>query len=208
MAPSKKINGLDAFDKIAKPKSAEKKSTLPVITASANILTAIDEVNKLKGDLAKVKADLAIQEEIVIDYVKVQQDSKARAGEFSKSFRIEGNTTALTYTTSDSFSTPQDEANQETVKELIGETRFDAWFETKKMIAIKESVINNQDKIELLIEAMNKAGLSIPDFFNVTKVLTTCDDLDQKQFELDDETLHAFRTLVVQKKAALKGTSK
>jgi hypothetical protein len=202
MATKKPAN---PFDAIAKPKEAKKASSVKIAAeVTAAVKTAVDEVISIKAEINRKKAELDAQETIVIDHVSPQQDSKARSGEFSKSFYVEGNTGALTYSTADSFSVPKDEAVQETVKTLIGEEKFNEWFKTKRTISLKEGLDGNTELINKITGAITKAGLDLADVFTVTDVLVHVDDLDRKQYDLDDQTLAEFRALVVPRKASLK----
>jgi hypothetical protein len=206
MALKKPVN---PFDAIAKPKAAAKKTTTKIAATVTNeIKTAVDAVLRLKAEISQKKSELEQQESTVIEHVRPQQDTKARSGEFSKSFYVEGVTGAVLYSTADSFSVPKEEPDQEALQTLIGEALFDAWFKTKRTIALKEGVEQNSELIAKIQAAIEKAGLAVSDVFVVTDVLVHCDDLDRKQYDLDDQTLAEFRALCVPRKPALKGTSK
>jgi len=206
MAVKKAVN---PFDTIAKPKAAAKKATTKIAAVVTDeIRIAVDAVLRLKAEINQKKSELEQQEFTVIEHVRPQQDAKAKAGEFSKSYYVEGNDGAVLYSTADSFSVPKEETEQEALQTLIGDSLFEAWFKTKRTIALKEGVEQNGDLITKIQAAIEKAGLSMGDVFVVTDALVHCDDLDRKQYELDDQTLAEFRALCVPRKPALKGTSK
>jgi hypothetical protein len=199
----------NAFDALAKPKEAKKATTVKIAAeVTDEIRLAVDNVISIKAEINRKKAELEGQETIVIGHVQPQQDSKARAGEFSKSFYVEGTSGAVTYSTADSFSVPKDEPTQAALRELIGDEKFDEWFQTKRTIALKESVVKDEARIAKIIGALQKAGLEVGDFFDVTDALDHTDDLDRKQYDLDESTLAEFRTLCVPRKAALKPVTK
>lgn len=209
MAKGKPVSAASAFDSIAKPKSAVKKaSTKIAATVTDEVKAAVDEVISTKAEIERKKALLGQQEQIVIEHVQPQQDAKARSGEFSKSFYVEGNDGAVLYSTADSFSVPQEETDQETLKQLIGEDRFQEWFKKKRTIALKETVNDNQELLGKILAVITASGMTVDQIFTVTDVLAATKDLDQKQYALDDQTLTEFRALVKPRKASLKGTSK
>jgi hypothetical protein len=209
---AKKVN---PFDAIAKPKETKKAGSVKIAaTVTPEVKAAVDSVISIKAEIKRKESELATQEAVVIDHVQPQQDSQARAGNFTKSFYVEGVTGAVLFSTADSFSTKglnekdTGEALQETVSKLIGEDKYGAWFQTKRTISLLDSVVNDQDKIQKITGAMAKAGLEIADYFKVEDSIKHCDDLDQKVYDLDDATLAEFRALVPPRKAALKPTAK
>jgi len=209
---AKKVN---PFDAIAKPKETKKAGSAKIAaTVTPEIKAAVDSVISIKAEIERKKSELATQETIVIDHVQPQQDAKARAHEFTKSFYVEGNDGAVLFSTADSFSVKglnekdSGEALQTTVSSLIGEEKYNAWFQTKRNISLLETVVLDQDKIAKITGAMAKAGLEIGDYFKVEDVIVHCDDLDRKVYDLDDATLAEFRALVPPRKAALKPTAK
>ena len=209
---AKKVN---PFDILAKPKETKKTSSIKIAaTVTPEVKTAVDAVISIKAEINRKEAELAASETIVIEHVQPQQDSQARAGNYSKSFYVEGNDGAVLFSTADKFSVKglndpaSGEALQTTVSNLIGDEKYTAWFQTKRSISLLESVVLDQDKIAKITTAMAKAGLEIADYFKVEDTIVHCDDLDKKVFDLDDATLAEFRALVPPRKAALKPTSK
>jgi len=209
---AKKVN---PFDALAKPKETKKASTVKIAaTVTDEVKAAVDSVISIKAEINRKESELATQETIVVEHVQPQQDAKAREGNYSKSFYVEGNEGAVLFNTADKFSVKglndaeSGAALQETVSKLIGEEKYNAWFQTKRSISLLESVILDQAKIEKITAAMAKAGLEISDYFKVEDTIVHCDDLDRKVYDLDDATLAEFRALVPPRKAALKPTAK
>lgn len=210
------VDPMAAFGALAKPKASASKSSAPKVIAQVTpeIMTAVDSVITIKQEIKAKEGELAVQEGIVIGHVSPQQDNLARAGDFTKSLLVEGNAGNVLYNTADSFSVTAmnkaegGEAVQEAVKNLIGDERYVAWFKKKRTIALKENVVLDQEKIGAIVAAMRAAGLELGEYFNVTDVVVHCEDLDRKQYELDDQTLGEFRALVPPRKAALKSVVK
>jgi hypothetical protein len=200
------IVSADPFAAIAStaPVTKTKKSSMPTAEVTNPVKNSVDLVVSHKAEICRLEAELATHEVNIIDHVRPQQDEAARAGNYSKSFRVPGNTGALTYVTSDRFSAPKDTAIIEQLKQLIGMTRFEEWFETKRTIKLKPDAQADQTFIQKLVKVVSDAGMNLGDAFEVTDALVTKDGLDEKQFELPPTKLEEFRTLCRQAKPALK----
>ena len=92
----------------------------------------------------------------------------------------------------------------EALKLLLGSERFNNWFDKKRIIKLKEAVSNNVAFISALKTAIESAGLSFKDSFEVTDIVVAKPDMDMKQYELGEKVLEQFRTLCRQNKPALK----
>ena len=196
---------MGAFDKIAKPKDkvTTTKSSKKVASVTPNVKVAVDQVIKCKAGIAKLKAEQEEFEGTIIDHVRPQQDNDARDGNFSKTYLVEGHEGNLSYNTADSFSVPQDEDSQEALRDMLGD-KYDTWFKTKRVISLKEGIEKNEKLIDQIFEVITKAGLDPSDVFNAVDTVVAADDLDRKQYDLNQERLEVFRSIVKQRKAALK----
>ena len=194
----------NAFDKIAKPKGETKKSASTKIAAVVTdaVKLAVDKVIELKGKLKAIEAEEAQAEEIIISHVKPQYRQKAKEGNFSKTFVVAGNSGAVNFVASDKFSVPKDEETQAEIKTCVGKKRFEEWFETKRVVTLKEGVLANDELVNKIVETLSKEG--IEDIFEVTDQMVSTGDLDRKQHELDDEAFETFSALVKQAKPSLK----
>jgi len=194
----------NAFDRVAKPKGETKKSTSTKIAAVVTdaVKLAVDKVIELKGKLKSLEAEELQAEEVIISHVKPQYRSQAKSGNFSKTFVVNGNTGAVNFIAADRFSVPKDEETQGEIKQLIGKKRFEEWFETKRVVTLKDGVLSNDELVNKIVETLSAAG--IEDIFEVTDQLVTKDDLDRKQHELDDDTFTAFTALVKQSKPSVR----
>ena len=197
---------VNAFDAIAKKESKPTKAKTSKIAATTTdeMKTAVDTFITHKAEIKRLEAEQAQAYDIIVGPVRNQQIEQARNGNFSKSFLVKGKTGETTYTTSDKFSVPKDQASQDALRELLGEEKFDAWFESKRTITLKPEVQQNNTFITKLAAACKAAGMELGDAFDVYDTVIAKDDLDRKQFELDAETFAQFSTIVKQNKPALK----
>lgn len=210
MAQKKTVQA-NPFDSLAK-KPAAKKSSSPKVAAEVTpeVRKAVDEFNSIHAEIKRKESELKTQAEIITACIDPQQDSLARAGAFTKSMYVEGEVGAATFSRADSFSVtglnaPDTGASlQETVKNLIGEERYAAWFEVKRTVKLKDTVNKNRELVDKICGAIQKAGLDLADVFEVTDAIGHCDDLDRKQYELDADTLPEFRALVPWRAPAIK----
>lgn len=195
---------MNAFDAIAQ-NAPLKKTNKPVVPVTKEIQEAVDTFLRIKASIKAQEHDLAQVEEIIINYVRPQQEKDARNNRFSKSYRIPGTQgSEITYTTSDKFSVPADKATQDRIKELVGEEAFSKMFTKVRTISLKPEVVENSEIINKIITACTSAGIDIAAIFTVVDTLKAADNLDQKQYELPEEKLREFKTLVRQAKPSLK----
>jgi len=200
------IVSADPFAAIAKPAApvATKKSTKPTANVTDEIKASVDLFITHKAEVKRLEAEMANHETAIIEHVRPQQDDNARSGTFSKSYEVPGNSGALTYVTSDRFSVTKDAPAVEQLKKLLGNARFEEWFETRRTITLKKEMQENQVFIQKLVKAVADAGMNLGDAFDVVDTLAAKPDLDQKQYSLKPAQLDEFRTLVRQNKPALK----
>jgi hypothetical protein len=196
----------NAFDAIAKPAttSAPSKSTKIAAEVNDKIKAAVDTVINAKAAIAKLEFEKDEAETTIIGHVRPQQDKAAYAGNFSKSFAVEGNVGNVTYTTSDKFSVPKEPEVQDSIRKCIGDKKFNADFKVFRTISVAPAITDDENKINKLIGAMTKAGIDIGEYFVVTDVLKALPDLDRKQYDLTPKQLEEFRTLVRQNKPGIK----
>ena len=194
----------DPFAKIATKTGTTKKAASKIAAAvTKKIKDSVDKVIDLKAKIKSLKADQDVAEQLIIDHVRPQQDSQARAGNYSKSFFVEGAKGSLTYTTQDKFTIEKSDDVHEALSEMLGD-RFDEYLKYVRTITLKPAVQENATLINKIIKACTTAGISIEDAFEVKDVLVTQKDLDVKQYEMEAAELEEFRTLVRQYKASLK----
>lgn len=195
----------NAFDKIAKSVTAtEKKSDTPVAEVNAAIQSAVDSFVVTKARIKTDEATLKTLETTIIEHVRPQQDELGYCGSFTKSLKVPGTESTVTYVTSDRFSVTQDEPVQDALKTLVGPKNYDLFFQTKRTITVKKEVIDSEEKLNEMAAAIEKAGLNIADYFDVADKVIARDDLDRNQYKLTKSKLEEFRTMVRQNKPALK----
>jgi hypothetical protein len=193
------------FDAIAKPAAPAKKSASNKIAAEVNdeISNAVDLIIAHKAEIKRLEAEMDDHSDKVRDHVFKQQAQHARKGNYSKTFDVKGNVGNLTYVSSDRWTLPKEADLQEALQTFLGK-RFEEWFETRRTITLKPAAADNGDLIGKLSKAIEAAGFSMADVFEVTDALKSKKDLDENQFELDDKALTQFRTICKQYKAGLK----
>jgi len=194
---------MNAFDKIATKKTVTaSKSTKIAATVTDEVKSAVDLVIKLKAQIKGLEKDQGDKEELIRGHVLPQQDEAARAGNYSKSFDVPGNVGSLVYTIADSFSIPQDADTLDAIRKTIGPKKYDEFLKDKRQVSVKPEVVEDDKLVNKIVEVLAKAG--IENIFTVTDSVVAAEDLDRKQYDLPQDKLNVFRTLVKQKKASLK----
>ena len=206
---TRKVNwngeGANPFDAIAAPAKTTKGKTPKIVAkVTDEIKIAVDTFVNKKAELAKVEAEVKELDGLIVGHVREQQENLARAGNFSKSFEVQGVTANLTYTTSDKFSTPKDPAEQAALKELLGPERFGEMFAMKRSITLKAAVQSDTSFLQKFAKALSTAGIDLGATFDVVDVLEAKEDLDKNQFELTPKEHAVFKTLVRQNKPSLR----
>jgi hypothetical protein len=202
MATKKPSNPFDALAKKETPKSAKSNKIAAEVTEE--ISTAVDLIITKKAEIKRLEAEMDDYSDKVREHVFKQQAEHARKGNYSKTFDVKGNVGNIVYVSSDRWTLPKEAEVQEALQKIIGNKLFDEWFHNLRTIKVKETVTEDQEKIQQLVKAMTTAGLEIADFFDVTDALKAKKDLDKDQFELEDAKLAQFRTVCKQYKAGLK----
>jgi hypothetical protein len=197
----------DPFGAIAKKadSAGSKKTNKIAATVTKEVMNAVDTVIAHKAEIARLEAEQKSAEATIIDHVRPQQDDKAYAGNYSKTFSVEGSKgSAVNFTTSDKFSVSQEENVQEELQKLLGKN-YDNCFESKRTITLKSEAAENKAFIDKLQKALTSAGMSIGEAFDVTEKTVAKQDLDRNQYTfVPKDKLDTFRSLVKQYKPAVK----
>jgi len=197
------MSKLDRIGKVSAPTSSKKSSKLTA-NVSDEMKDDVDLIIQLKARIKADSAALGEKESGVIEAVRAQQDERAFAGEFSKSFEVAGNTGSLTYVTSDRFSVPQGEEELSALRQLIGTEKYANLFKEKTTLSIRGPVLSNETLLDQILTACETAGLDLNNIFEKVVKVEATDSLDEKQYSLGVAKLPQFRTLVRQNKPALK----
>jgi hypothetical protein len=182
-------------------KSKTKAKAIAEVTEE--IKTKVDKYVDNKATIKQLEADQLQIEEILVGHVRPQQDEMAFCGSFTKSMKVPGHNYELTYVTMDKFSIPQDEDSLKAIKNLVKD-KYPTMFETKEVYSIKTDVAKDDNKMNALATACEKAKINISEYFDRVEKVVAKDDLDLKQYELGATTLETFRTLVRQAKPSLR----
>ena len=196
---------MSKFDSIAKKPAEIKTATSSKLAATVTPIIAgyVDKFVDNKAAIKRLEAEQKDVETEIIAHVRAQQDAKAYDGQFSKSFLVPGNSSEVTYVTSDRFSVPQEEETLAELKKLMGK-KYDEFFDVKRTITMKKGVVDNEKLLDKIASACEKAGMSIGEIFDVGDKVIAKDDLDRKQYDLPKTKLEMWRALVRQNKPALK----
>jgi hypothetical protein len=182
-------------------KSKTKAKAIAEVTEE--IKTKVDKYVDNKATIKQLEADQLQIEEILVGHVRPQQDEMAFCGSFTKSMKVPGHNYELTYVTMDKFSIPQDEDSLKAIKNLVKD-KYPTMFETKEVYSIKTDVAKDDNKMNALATACEKAKINISEYFDRVEKVVAKDDLDLKQYELGATALETFRTLVRQAKPSLR----
>ena len=193
-----------AFDKIKKAAApAARKTEVRTATVNDGIREAVDKLIDAKAASKAIEAQIVECETTIIEEVRPQQDQLAIAGDFVKSLEVPGNKGTVLFSTTDRFSVPQDPEALAALQKLCGE-KFGEFFGEKQTLSIKSAVLANEETLNKIAKACEKAGLVLGDIFDNTVKVVAKDNLDRKQYELGAKKLAEFRTMVKQNKPALK----
>jgi phage host-nuclease inhibitor protein Gam len=194
-----------AFDKVAQtgkaPTAATKVKTAAVLTPA--LQDKVDDYIQKKGQIKALESEMKDISLEVCTEVRKQQDDLAYNGQFTNSMTVQGRKASAIFISADSFSVPQEEDTLEELKKLLGK-KFDDFFQTKRTIALKDSVINNAEMLDRIAAVCEKAGMNIGEIFDVRDKTLAVDGLDEKQYQLPRDKLPVFRSLVKQKSPYLK----
>jgi len=200
----KKINPLDAFEgtEVTPSKKGKTKKNAAVVTRE--VMNAVDIVNDTKVEFKRLAVVMEENEEIIVNAIIPQQEERARAGNYTKSWFVEGNIGNLVITWANKFSIVKDPKVYDEIKKLIGAKLFALWFVFVRTVTLKKEAQEDAEKMELLFNAMIANGLKPLDYFEKKDVLKVKGEVDKEQFTLTQTKLAIFKTLVVQAKASLK----
>lgn len=203
MAKKKTGNG-DAFDAFAGKKTPAKK-TSPKIPAEVteDVRNAVDLAINNKAQIKLLDAETKKAELVIIEHVYPQQESAAREGNYCKSFTVEGNDGALTYTTIDKFSVPKEQEVEDEIRKLLGKD-FDKYFRMLRTVKFTEKAMQDKALVNDMVAVAQEHDYEVPDVFSIVDELATMKGLDESQFNLPKAKLAALRTLIKQYKASLK----
>jgi hypothetical protein len=202
MATKKPSNPFDSIAKSAAPKKAASNKIAAVV--NDEVSNNVDTIISLKAKIKQLEADLDKSSDLVRDFIFIQQAEHARKGNYAKTFDVQGKVGALTYIASDRWTLPKEAEVIEALLKFLGPKRYEEWFQSIRVIKVKESLMENQELLNKIIKLIGDAGLSLGDAFDVTDTLKSKKDLDENQFDLSDKELAQFRTICKQYKAGLK----
>lgn len=203
MAKKKTGNG-NAFDAFAGKKTPTKK-TSPKIPAKVTdeIKDCVDLTIANKAQVKLLDVETKKAELTIIEHVFPQQEIAAREGNYCKSFTVEGNDGAVTYTTIDKFSVPKEDDVEAEIRKLLGKD-FDTYFRTARTVKFTDEAMQDKSLVNDMVAVAQEHDYNVPDVFSIVDELATVKGMDESQFNLPKAKLAALRTLIKQYKASLR----
>jgi len=201
---AKKKNSGNAFDAFAGKKTPAKKTSPKIIAkVTDDVREAVDLAITNKAQVKSLEAETKKAELVIIEHVFPQQETAAREGNYCKSFTVEGNDGALTYTTIDKFSVPKEQEVEDEIHKLLGKD-FNTFFHMLRTVKFTEKAMQDKDLINDMVVVAQEHDYEVPDVFSIVDELATVKGMDESQFNLPKAKLAALRTLIKQYKASLK----
>jgi hypothetical protein len=189
--------------------NATVKSTTTAKTTDASIITNAPKA--VKADVGKIikakkvaktaKADITAAEKSIIDFGKKHKDKLAFAGNFKKSYKIQGETAdeVVNFVTANKFSFNTDDIAD--IKEIIGKNA-DALLKAEFNVSIKSEVFTDDAKQKELMELL---GARWNDFFDTTVSYKPVEDFDKLIYnELDEAEMRDLAVYMKQSKPSVR----
>jgi len=197
MPAFKKVLEENATSKKPAPKKAK---GMPIIdNAPATVKEAVDHYVEHKKQMKEHKAEMDAASDVIVEYGEQIQDDRGFEGDFSKSYKIHGDTEEVSFVSSNKYSVNADD--EETLKALLGKY-FSQLFEEEFNVSLKSEVLESE---ELQKELMELIGTQFSKFFNTVKTLKVADDFDKKVYTLLNKTkLNNVRSFVKKAKPSLR----
>lgn len=200
----KKTGNENAFDAFAGKKTPAKKTSQKIPAKVTNeIKKCVDLTITNKAQIKRLDVETKKAELTIIEHVYPQQETAAREGNYCKSFTVEGNDGAVTYTTVDKFSVPKEDNVEAEIRQLLGKD-FDTYFRTVRTVQFTEEAMQDKGLINDMVAVAQEHKYNVPDVFSIVDELATMKGMDESQFNLPKAKLTALRTLIKQYKASLK----
>ena len=160
--------------------TVKKKSTSKVteIDVPKNIKEDIDRFVEAKASEKKAKAEKVNAEGSIIDFASTEQDKLGFAGDHSKSYKLSGNKSQVTYVTSNRHSLSSEDIEE--IRELLGKHYSDLISENTE-VKLKAAIFTDEALQQRLMEAV---GDSFDEFFETTTDYTVSDDFDRKIYDV------------------------
>lgn len=189
---------LDATSTTEKKSKARKKGMPILDNAPPEVKLSVDDYMKHKKLMNEHKAEMDLHGDIIIDYAEDKRDKDGFTGNYSKSYKINGNTDEVKFVTSNRYSLNADD--EELLREMLA-GKFAEFIEENFNVELKPEVLESE---ELQNELMSLIGDKFSKFFTTTKTLRVVDDFDRKIYLLDENDVKNLRTIVKQYKPSLR----
>lgn len=155
-----------------------KKNGIPEISGIEDLADRTFEANKAMKD---AEATFRALEAQVLDTTSAEYVSRAKSGDFSKSYNIPGTVTpGVQVSYKDAFSDLPIESKA-AIQEQLGD-RFDTYFEEKRVLTLSDT---SDGTIQLLLEKLGPE--TFKQIFAIKVALAAKPDMDRKQFDLPED---------------------
>lgn len=184
--------------KVAEKKPATKANNSIITDAPDYVKADIDELLKAKKAAKAAKATIAQKETSIIEFGKKHKDAQAFAGNFNKSYKIQGaGDDTVTFVTANKFSFAASDV--EDIEEIL---KDDIALDKDYVVKIKNEVFTDDAKQK---ELMALLGDRWNDFFDTTVVNSAPEDFDKKIYGLGKERKEDLEVLMKQSKPSVRG---
>ncbi len=181
-------------------KPASKKSSAGEVKSTTKIKKAVDRFNKAKAEMKAAEAEMRATEPEIIDFVRKIQDADGFAGDFKKSYDVDGEETKVKYVTQNRYSISGDDEAE--IKELLGEA-YDILFSSDYDVRMRGEVMKDPELQAELMKLL-KGGKLFDKFFYTHVTIKAEKDYDSKIYNhVDKDKLELLRVFVKQYKASL-----
>jgi hypothetical protein len=189
-----------------KPTTKAKAADASILTNAPKAVKAdITKIIKAKKVAKTAKADITAAEKSIIEFGKNHKDKLAFAGNFKKSYKIQGESVddVVNMVTANKFSFNTDDIAD--IKEIIGEkadTMLPATYGVSIKSEIFEDTVEGKAKQKELMELL---GDRWNDFFSTTVSYTPCEDFDKLIYnELDEAKMKDLAVYMKQSKPSVR----
>ena len=198
-APKKKPSFGAMLNKTKTTETAPKKGKMPTLEPTPEIKAAVDEIMGAKASIKQAEAILGINEPIVTDYVRAQQDADGYARKFSGSYQVMGNKATAKVIFANKYSVSADDAGQ--LEEILGD-EFPAMITQKFTVSLKAEVFEDEEKQARLMELL---GDDFAEFFETKTSLGVCEEFNRTIYQvLEPEQLENLRIYAKQYKPSIR----
>lgn len=193
-----KLNVGDLLNQVKKDKKDIKKDAKNLFPASDNQKKMVEEIIQTRETVENLCSQLKTLEEEIKTAVAGYREEEAEKGKYSQTYYLPGqNDRQARCTFTNKFSKIKDEYVGD-LKQVCGEhdLDFNNLFETAKCLQIKSSILEDEKKVQTLIEKLGKELFL--EMFEYSTFVKPAEDFDRKQFSIAKEARKSLSLFVTQ----------